>query len=125
MALQLSLRMANEPISEMLMVTAILGELLREFSTIVSILEAEDATLMISSIQAKLCAMEQSIRDDRSSSPDATALLAGRSTTYCEFSKKPGHPEDWCWKKDPSQKPAFTSLAIPAPATAIEEGISG
>jgi hypothetical protein len=44
MALQLSLRMANEQISEMLMVTAILGGLPREFSTIVTILEAEDAT---------------------------------------------------------------------------------
>jgi hypothetical protein len=44
--------MANEPISEMLMVTAILGGLPREYNTIVIILEAEDATLTISSIQA-------------------------------------------------------------------------
>jgi hypothetical protein len=92
MSLQLSLRLANEPISEMLMVTAILGGLPREFATIVTILEAEDATLTISSIQAKLCAMEQSIRDDRTPAPDAMAMSAGRSNSVCDYCKKPGHP---------------------------------
>jgi hypothetical protein len=58
MSLQLSLRLANEQISEMLMVTVILGGLSREFTTIVTILEAEDSTLTISSVQTKLCAME-------------------------------------------------------------------
>jgi hypothetical protein len=96
MSLQLSLRLANEPISEMLMVTAIPGGLPREFATIVTILEAEDATLTISSILSKLCAMEQSIRDDRTPAPDALAFSAGRSSSVCEYCKNPGHREERC-----------------------------
>jgi hypothetical protein len=119
MALQLSLRLANEPISEMLMVTAILGGLPQEFSTIVTILEAEDATLTISSIQAKLCAMEQSIRDNRTTSPDATAMLAGRSTVVCDYCKKLHHTADQCYQKFPELRPGFSITAIPPTPTAL------
>jgi hypothetical protein len=113
MSLQLSLRLANEPISEMLMVTAILGGLPKEFSTIVSILEAEDATLTVNSIQAKLCAMEQSIRDNRTTSPDATAMLAGRNL-HCEYCKKPGHSMDRCFTKIQDDKIKASTTAAPA-----------
>jgi hypothetical protein len=120
MALQLSLRMANEPISEMLMVTAILGGLPREFATIVTILEAEDATLTIRSIQAKLCAMEQSISDDRTTAPDAMAMFAGRSNSVCGYCKKLGHTEEKCWSKDPKKRPdPFAPTPTPASATAM------
>jgi hypothetical protein len=117
MALQLALRMANEPVSEMIMVTAILGGLPREYSTIVTTLEAEDSPLTISSVQAKLCAMEQTIRDNRITFPDATALLAGR--IVCEYCQKPGHAADRCWTKDPTQRPAPIPPAIPADATVM------
>jgi hypothetical protein len=119
MALQLSLHMANEPISEMLMVTAILGGLPQEVSTIVIILEAEDATLTISSIQAKLCAMEQSIRDKRTTSPDATAMFAGRSTVVCDYCKKLHYTADQCYLKFPALRPGSSTTAIPPNPTAM------
>jgi hypothetical protein len=79
--------MAQEPINEILLVTAILGGLPREFQTIVIILEAEDATLTVNSIQLKLCAIEQTIRDAsaRNSSPDAMAIFAGRRSSVCGY----------------------------------------
>jgi hypothetical protein len=123
-SLQLSLRMANEPISEMIMVTAILGGLPREYNTIVTILEAEDATLTISSVQAKLCAMEQSIRDNRTTPPDATAMLAGRSTVVCDYCKKFHHTADQCYQKFPELRPGFSSTAIPPAPTVMHARIA-
>jgi hypothetical protein len=103
-ALQLSLRMANEPISELFLVTAILGGLPPPYSTIVIILEAEDSILSVTSVQTKLCAMELTIRDSSSATPGALAMSA-RSTISCAFCLKPGHTEDRCWQKFPEQNP--------------------
>jgi hypothetical protein len=61
--------------------------------------------------------MEQSIRDDRTPAPDALALSAGRSNSICEYYKKQGHPEDRCWKKYPTLRPALLN-PTPAPASA-------
>jgi hypothetical protein len=105
-ALQLSLRMANEPISELLLVTAILGGLPRDYRTIVIILEAEDSILSVTSVQIKLCAMELTIRDSSSATPGALAMSA--RVTTCGFCQKPGHTEERCWKKFPEQTPGAT-----------------
>jgi hypothetical protein len=121
MALQIQLRSANEPVSEMIIITSILGGLPREYITIVAILEAEDSTLTISSIQAKLCAMEQSIRDNRITFPDATALSAG---SHCEHCRKPGHSSDQCWTKYPTKRPAHLPPTIPTTATAFHAGFT-
>jgi hypothetical protein len=118
MAMQLSLHMANEPISEMLMVTAILGGLPREFSTIVTILEAEDATLTISSTEAKLCVMEQYIRDDRTPAPEAKAMFSGKPL-YCEYCKRSGHSEERCYSKDPANKIKYPANAKPEAVTVM------
>jgi hypothetical protein len=117
MSLLLSLRLANEPISEMLMVTAILGVLPREYATIITILEAEDSTLTISSIQFKLCAMEQTICDNLT--PDALALSAGRSSAVCEHCLKPGHSTEYCWIKFPALRPAHVTPPTQATASAL------
>jgi hypothetical protein len=103
-ALQLSLRMANEPISEILLVTAILGGLPRDYQTIVIILESEDSILSVTSVQLKLCAMELTIRDSSSATPGAQAMSA-KVNIICGFCKKTGHTEDRCWRKFPEQNP--------------------
>jgi hypothetical protein len=112
--------MAEEPISETLIVTAIyLRGLPREFLTIIIFLEAEDAPLTVSSIQPKLCSMEQTIRDARNLSPETMAMFTGKSNVICEFCKRPGHTEDRCYTKDPANNIKFPPNAKPASATVM------
>jgi hypothetical protein len=97
-AIQYALHLANEPVSDVFVITALLGGLPSEYLTIVTIIEAVDARLTYESIHPNLIGMEQTIKDN---SLEALAMMAN-GTHYCTYCKRNGHLIERCFDRHPS-----------------------